>query len=157
MIQTQDIRYNADGTKTANVEVIIFPLTLRIDRSNYHKATNDARSIVEQMQAELLKFTAKGGALQMGDLGKPQIQKTSELVLEHISSDQVRLKLEFFLVLTVQQGQFWDRAELIALAIDFIQRLSYKLCAKYTDIWMQTARFVDESEKTQVPVGTSAA
>jgi hypothetical protein len=148
MIKAQDILYNADGTKTANAGVIVFPLWLCIEKPTHHKAICEARSIVEQMQAELLQFTANGGALNMGDLGKPQIQKTSELVLEHVSSDLVRLKLEFFLLLTVQSGQFWDRAELIALAIDFIQRFCARTCSKYTDMEMHTARFVDESPKT---------
>lgn len=154
MMKVQDIRYKADGTKTAKAEVIIVPLWLCIERPTYHTAICEAHNIVEQLQAELPQFTAKGGTLQMGDLGKPQVQKTSELVLEQQSRDEVKLQLEFFLVLTLQQGQFWERAELIALAIDFVQRFCAKPRDKRTIIQMQIARFVDESQKTPIPVGT---
>jgi hypothetical protein len=152
IMSAQDIRYNADGTKTAHFDTVIFPLWLCVDSPTYHKVICDARGIVEQLQAEILRFTAKGGTLQMGDLGKPQIQKTSELVLEHISSDQIRLQLEFFLVLTLQKGHFWERAELIGLAIDFIQKFCARTCAKYVDIQMKTARFVDENQQPQINV-----
>jgi hypothetical protein len=153
----QDIRYKADGAKTATAETVVLPMRLCLERTTHHAATREARSLVEQLQTELPQFAAKGGTLQMGDLERPQIQKTSELILEQESRDEVRLQLEFFLVLTLQQGQFWDRAELIAHAIDFVQRFCAKPREKHTTIQMQTARFLDESPKTQIPVGTPAA
>jgi hypothetical protein len=152
----QDIRYKAEGTKTVTAESIVLPLWLCVERPTHLNATREARSLVEQLQAELPQFTAKGGSLQMGDLGRPQIQKASELVLEQESRDGVRLQLEFYLVLTLQPGQFWERAELIAQAIDFVHRFCAKPRDKHTTIQMQTARFLDESQKTQIPVGPTA-
>lgn len=145
----QDIRYQADGPKTSTTEAVVLPLWLQIDKPTHQIATREARSLVEQLHAELQQFNAKGGVLQIGDLGKPQIQKTSELVLEQQSMEEVRLKLEFFLMLTLtlEPGQFWERAELIAQAIDFIQRFCIKPRDKRISIHMQTARFPDESLK----------
>ena len=87
----QDIRYQADGPKTSTTGAVVLPLWLQIDKPNHQIATREARNLVEQLQAELQQFNAKGGVLQIGDLGKPQIQKTSELVLEQQSMEEVRL------------------------------------------------------------------
>ncbi|HZR29835.1 MAG TPA: hypothetical protein VFA71_13740 [Terriglobales bacterium] len=153
----QDIRYQADGPKTSATEAVVLPLWLQIDKPTHQIATREARSLVESLQAELQQFKAKGGILQMGDLGKPQVQKTSKLVLEQQSNEEVRLQLEFFLVLTLEPGQFWERAELIAQAIDFIQRFCIKPRDKRILIHMQTARFLEEGLKTQASAGTAAA
>jgi hypothetical protein len=143
----QDIRYKADGPKTATTEAIALPLWLHIEKPTHQIAMREARNVFEQLQAELRQFTAKGGVLQMGDLGKPQVQKTSELVLEQQSNEDVKLQLEFFLVLTLEPGQFWERAELIAQAIDFVQRFCVKPRDKRIALHMQTARFMDEGVK----------
>jgi hypothetical protein len=92
----------------------------------------------------------------MGDLGKPQVQKTAELVLEQQSSEDVKLQLEFFIVLTLEPGEFWDRAELIAQAIDFVQRFCVKASDKRITLRMQTARFMEESLEAQNTAGTPA-
>ncbi len=152
----QDIRYKADGPKTATAEAIALPLWLHVEKPTHQIATREARGVVEQLQAELRQFNAKGGTMQMGDLGKPQVQKTSELVLEQQSSEDVKLQLDFFIVLTLEPGEFWDRAELIAQAIDFVQRFCVKASDKRITLRMQTARFMEESLEAQNAAGTPA-
>jgi hypothetical protein len=151
----RDIRYKADGPKTATAETILLPLSLQVEKPTYQIAMREARNLVEQLQGELQQFAAKGGALQMGNLGKPQVQKTSELVLEQNSNEEVGLQLEFFLVLTLEPGQFWERAELLAQAIDFVQGFCIKPRDRRITIHMQTARFLDETPESRPPVPTS--
>lgn len=143
----QDIRYKADGPKTATAEAIALPLLLRVEKPTHQIAMREARNVVEQLQTELRQFALKGAALSIGSLEGPEIQKTSELVLEQQSNEDVKLQLEFFLVLTLEPGQFWDRAELIAQAIDFVQRFCVKPRDKRIALNMQTARMMDESLK----------
>lgn len=89
----------------------------------------------------------------MGDLARPQVQQNPKLLLEQVSQEGVHLELDFFLVLTIQQGRFWERAEVIAQAIDFIQRFCSSLVEKQSVLQMQTARFWDEG---QLPAETPA-
>lgn len=153
MKPTPDIRFQADSAKTAAAEMILIPLCLQVERSAYQTALREARAVVEQLQAELPQFTAKGGTLQLGDLGRPQMQKVSELTLQQQSRDEVRLRLEFFIVLNLQQGRFWERAELIAQAIDFVQRFCTKPRDKQTIIYMETARFLDGNASSSASSG----
>jgi hypothetical protein len=143
MKSSPDIRFQADSAKTAVAEMILIPMCLQVERAAYQTALREARGVVEQFQAELPQFAAKGGTLTLGDLARPQLQKVSELTFQQQSRDEVRLRLEFFLVLNLQQGRFWERAEIIAQAIDFVERFCTKPRDKQTIIYMETARFLD--------------
>lgn len=157
MKAAQDIRYKADGSRAATVESLVLPLWLCVEKPTHHIAVREARSLVEQLQAELSQFVSKGGSLQLGDLGKPQVPKASELILEQESRDEVRLQLDFFLILTINGGGFWERSEVIGQAVDFVQRFCIKPRDKHTIVQMQLARFPDEGQKTQLPVGAGIA
>lgn len=144
MMKIQDVRYQATGPRTASAQTVLLPLWLWVKRASYQIAVRDARLLAEQLAAELPQFNPKGAALFLGDFGEPQANSVAELLMDQESRELIRLEVEFCVVLTVQQGHFWERAELIAQAIDFLQRFCQKPRDKYTSIQARAAHFPDE-------------
>jgi len=144
MMKIQDARFQASGPRTASAQVVLLPQTLWVKRVSYQVAARDARTLAEQLAAELPQFNPRGAALTLTDLGEVRTNGTAELVMDQESRELIRLELDFSVVLTVQHGHFWERAELIAQAIDFLQRFCAKPRDKYTSIQLRTAHFPDE-------------
>jgi hypothetical protein len=157
MMKVQDIRYKADGARTATTETILLPLSLWIERPNHHAAIRDARDVIHQLQSELPRFAKIGGNLKLGDIGNPAAPKPSELVLEQAGKEEVRLELGFFVVLALEQDQFWPRAELIAQAIDFVQSFCARSRDKHTVLQMQTAQLLDTNQPKPALTGGQGA
>src|SRR6478735_2403367 len=126
----QDILFKGDGAQTAAAETLILPRWIQIERPTHLAAVRDARAVVEQLQKEATQFVVKGAQLKVGELSQRHQQKVSDITLEQQSRDEVKLELNFFLLLKFEGGRaFWERAESIAQHIDFIQ----KFCQKFKD------------------------
>src|SRR4051794_35507446 len=142
----QDTRYKGDGVQTTATETLIFPLWIQVERPSHQAAVREARAVVEQLEKEAAQFVVKGATLKVGELSQRQQQKVSDITLEQQGRDEVKLELNFFLLLKFEAGgSFWERAELIAQHIDFIQ----KFCQKFKDKHLIVA-----TDKAQFPLST---
>jgi hypothetical protein len=145
MQASPEIRYNADGAKTATLEPLILPLRVQVRAPNYQAAIREARKVIDELAEEVARFTLKGAALKMGDFGQRYQQKAAGLILEQQSSNEVRLELDFYLLLTFEvRERFWERAELIARHIDFVQEFCQRPRGKQVIVTPEEARFLTE-------------
>lgn len=122
--------FHADGQSTAVAPELVLPVSLSIERADYASAMRDARAVFEQLLAALPHFKAPaGGVLVMNDPAVRNPDGAAELALEQDGQNKVRLQLEFSVQLKISDGSFWDRAQAIAEAIDYVQ----SLCARPKD------------------------
>ncbi len=146
MQPSPQIRYKADGAKTATLEPLILPLRVQVRRPTYQAALREARKIIDDLSQEVAQFTVKGATLKMGDFGQRYQQKAADLVLAQHAADEVGLDLDFYLLLTFEaRERFWERAELIAEHIDFLQRFCQKPRDKQVILMLEEARFLTET------------
>ncbi len=139
------IRYRADGAKTASLEPLVLPLRVQVKSSSYQMAVREARKTIDELADEVSRFTVKGATLRMGDFGHRYQQKAAELTLEQQSGNEVRLDLDFYLLLTFEaRERFWERAELIAQHIDFLQEFCQRPRDKKVVLTLEEARFLAE-------------
>lgn len=121
--------FQADGQATAVAPELVLPVSLSIERADYASAMRDARAVFEQLLAALPLFKAPAGAVLV--MNDPAVRNPdgAELALEQDGQNKVRLQLEFSVQLKISDGSFWDRAQAIAEAIDYVQ----SLCARPKD------------------------
>ncbi len=140
-----EIRFKADGAKTASLEPLILPLRVQVQRPNYQAAVREARKVIDELGEEVVRLSVKGATLKMGDFGQRYQQKAAELTMEEQSGNEVRLELEFFLLLTFEaRERFWERAELIAQHIDFLQAFCRRPREKHVTLALEEARFLTD-------------
>jgi hypothetical protein len=137
--------FHADGQKTATSEQVIMPMRVSVERPTQQGAVTAARSVVEQLAGVVPNFKPKGAMLALADLAAPGKESRSELFLEQQDHDRARLQLAFSLILRIDQGQFWEHAEVIAQAIDFV----HGFCSRQKDrtlmVSLDTLLFATES------------
>lgn len=139
------IRYKADGAKTASLEPLVLPLRVQVEHSSYEAAVREARKTIDELAEAAGRFVVKGATLKMGDFGHRYQQKAAELTLEQQAGDKVRLELDFYLLLTFEaRERFWERAELIAQHIDFLQEFCQRPRDKQVLLTLEEARFLAE-------------
>ena len=156
-MKSADIRFKADGRKTARLAQVHLPLCLIISRPSAAQALGDARRLVAQLAraAEETKFP--GGYLTVPDLDADEGQGVTEIIIEQKSQREVRLQVTLVPILRLQdEGKFWTRAAAIAAASDLLQAFALRPHEKGIEVEVNQARLLDPPKNPTEPSSASA-
>jgi hypothetical protein len=152
MLNPADIRFKADGRKTARMPQIHIPLRLIILRPGSAQALGEARKVVDQLSRAVEDTTLPGGQLIVPDLDADEGQGVTELIIEQKSQREVRLQITLVLILRLRDdGRFWTRAAAIAAASDLLQGFALRPHEKGIEIEVNQARLLDSAMPATEP------
>lgn len=147
MFSTPDIRFRASGQQTIRARCIFFPVRVRVSRPSGALALGEARSVVAQFRQAAEQVKNHATRLSVPGIEEPGGNPAVELAIEQGSKKEVRLEFTFVMSLGLDEAaDFWDRADAIAAATDFLQGLSQQPREKGIDVDILLGKLLGEVE-----------
>lgn len=147
MMKSADIRFKADGRKTARTPQIHLPICLVVSRPSSTLALAETRRLVDQLSGAARDTKLPGGHLTVPDLDADEGQGVTQIIIEQKSQREVRLQVTLVLILELQEDcQFWTRAAAIAAASDLLQAFALRPHEKGIEVEVDQARLLDPSK-----------
>jgi hypothetical protein len=146
MLNKPDIRFKSSGSQTAQAELVVLPLSVRVNRPSGEVALGEVRRVVDQFRQAAEQLQIPGARLSIPELANMAGKHSVELTIEQVSKKEVQVAFLFAATLSFDgAGEFWDRALAIAAATDYLQAFTQRSREKDVEVDAQQGKILSSA------------